>query len=90
MEIEQQRGRGLNMGIKILSFFHACANQQRKKNMIKSIFTKSNQLCVSVEEITEAFRVYFACIFTSTKLSDCDIERCTKAIESRVMDEMNG
>lgn len=60
-----------------------------KKNLIKHIFTNSNQIYETKEEIDEPFRAYFINIFTFLAPTIEDIDRCIYTIESKVFVSMN-
>lgn len=77
------------MEIKNIKYFHTCANQRKKKNTIKCIIKKSNQIYEKEDDIKEAFRFYFSNIFESTDPEEVDIVKSTIASELRVMEEMN-
>lgn len=70
-------------------FFHACANQCRKKNYIKSISSVHNHLLEREKDIETAFKSYFENFFTSTRLSIEEINSCMGGLETRVTDPMN-
>lgn len=95
MEQEDQRWKQrvkrtwYKFGDRNTKYFHTCANQRRKKNLIISNFTNSHQLCVKEEEIEEAFGTYFANIYTSTKPKNRDIDWCVQFIKPRVSKELN-
>lgn len=50
---------------------------------------EDQQICDKEEDIEEAFKAYFATIFTVIAPSVSDINWCIKPIESRVTESMN-
>lgn len=75
------------MGDRNTKFFHACANQRKKKNQIFKIQDAQGATWESPEEIKVAFVDYFANLFTAGGGSNMD--QCLQNINTKVTDEMN-
>lgn len=73
-------GFGGNRHSSNTKYFHACANQRRTKNFIKKVVDEQNHLHESTENIEEAFRIYFANLFSSSEPSSFDVSACTNGI----------
>lgn len=73
------------MGDRNPKFFHACASQRRRKNVIKKVMDEQNQVFNNQEDIEGAFNN----LFTSTRPSPKDIAKCVQQVEARVTSEMN-
>lgn len=70
-------------------FFHACANQRRKKNLIQKIVTIAKESLEDKEQIAEEFNNYFSGLFRISLLSEEGIALSTGHIALKVIDEMN-
>ncbi|XP_042939495.1 uncharacterized protein LOC122274525 [Carya illinoinensis] len=77
------------LGDKNTKFFHACANQRKKKNQILSVVDSNSNLRVNQEGIAEAFKDHFSEIYRTAVPSSSSIEACLSAVKSKVTDEMN-
>ncbi|XP_042964806.1 uncharacterized protein LOC122299035 [Carya illinoinensis] len=69
------------MGDKNTKFFHACATQRKRKNVMKQIMDEHKQLFNNQEDIEGAFNRYFKSLFASTRLSPKDIAVCVQQVE---------
>jgi exonuclease III len=78
----------LKNGDRNTKYFHACATQRRRKNMIDQILDGGGQTCNTAESIEDAFVRYYADLFTSA--SPVNLEACISAINSKVTTVMNG
>jgi hypothetical protein len=64
-------------------FFHAYANQRKKRNQISKIIDKDGRLCSSKEDIEEAFISFFKeLLMTSQQL---EVEACTSSLIRRFL-----
>lgn len=70
-------------------YFHACADHHRAKNFIKHIVDEQSMVHDQAETIEEAFRSYFAKIFTTSALTSQDIAHCCNNIRPKVIEDMN-
>jgi hypothetical protein len=46
-------------------YFHACANQQQRRNRIEQIQDKEERLCADQTSIEQAFTAYYQDLFTT-------------------------
>lgn len=67
-------------------FYHMCANQRRKRNLITSVETEDGRVLHNATDISIAFTNYFQSLFTSG--SDC-IEASLAVVEHCVTEEIN-
>jgi hypothetical protein len=77
----------LQYGDKNTKFFHACANQRRKANCIRTICDARGILQEDSVNIGKAFVDYFTSLFTSEQTDQVDT--CLEHIDKRVTAEMN-
>ncbi|XP_042962692.1 uncharacterized protein LOC122296963 [Carya illinoinensis] len=70
-------------------YFHACANQRKKRNFIKEIEDPSNNMVCGFKQVEETFRNYFGTVFQSIKPSKVEIEACLVGMGGRVTERMN-
>lgn len=88
MEAEEKM-HWYQMGDRNMKYFHACANQRRKKNFIYKISDQNNIVVIEREDIEVAFKDHFEGIYTSSNPTTKAIEGCLKCVENRVTKEMN-
>ncbi|XP_042958006.1 uncharacterized protein LOC122293492 [Carya illinoinensis] len=70
-------------------YFHACANQRRKRNFINEVEDDNNNMACGYIQVEEAFRKYFGNVFQSTQPSKAEIEACLVGMDRRVTEGMN-
>ena len=68
-------------------FYHACANQRRKINMISKIRDELGITWDSPEDIQVTFVNYFSNLFSTGPIGDK--ESCIQPLSPRVTEEMN-
>jgi hypothetical protein len=85
--MQRSKEAWLKDGDKNTKYFHACANQKRRKSCIDRILDEHGCLCESSEEIGNAFTYYYTSLFTTKNLGDVD--ECLQDIEGRLSHEMN-
>jgi hypothetical protein len=68
-------------------FYHTCANQKRKINLISKIKDKLGVTWDSSEDIQVAFVIYFSNLFSPAPIGD--MEPCIQSLGPRVTEEMN-
>ncbi|XP_042979926.1 uncharacterized protein LOC122310106 [Carya illinoinensis] len=76
-------------GDKNSKYFHACANEKRRKNYIGSVYDEGNRKREGYKEVEETFQGYFQNLFLSSEPSCTDIEECLRGLGKRVSSEMN-
>lgn len=69
------------LGDRNTMYFHAYANQRKRRNQIKEVKNESNKRVSMHKEIEETFRRYFEKLFQSTKPSRKDILECVMALK---------
>jgi hypothetical protein len=77
----------LQNGDRNTKFFHAYANQRKKRNQISKIIDKDGRLCSSKEDIEEAFISFFKELFTASQ--HLEVEPCTISLVQKVSPDMN-
>jgi hypothetical protein len=77
----------LKNGDRNTKFFHACANQRKRRSIIEKIVDGYGQTCTTQREIEGAFINHFQTILTIS--SPNNIEECTVGLEGRVTSSMN-
>lgn len=78
-----------NMRDKNTKFFHACANQWKKRNQILSIIDGQSILRVDQKGIAEAFNGHFEKVYKTVSPPSFLIEECLKHLEPWVTSSMN-
>jgi hypothetical protein len=78
----------LMRGDRNTKFYHACANQRRKTNLLSKIIDEDGVTWESLEDIQVAFVDYFSNLFKVGPT--IDIETCIQPITPKVTEEMNG
>lgn len=77
------------MGDRNTKFFHTCATERRKKNLIRRVVMESKGICDNVEDIADIFKFYFSILFTTSGHSLDNIQQYIQTIELKVTDAMN-
>jgi hypothetical protein len=72
----------LKHGDRNTKYFHACANQRKKCNLISQILDENGRFCTSNGGITSAFIHYYHNLFTIAELDN--IGDCIHAIKNNV------
>jgi hypothetical protein len=85
----QQRSKELwlKCGDKNTKYFHACATQRRRRNLIQKIQDMQGREMEFGEGVERAFVDYFTNLFQSDHTEN--IERCLQGLETKVTQEMN-
>jgi hypothetical protein len=85
----QQRSKELwlKCGDKNTKYFHACATQRRRRNLIQKIQDMQGREMEFGEGVERAFVDYFTNLFQSDHTEN--IERCLQGLETKVTHEMN-
>jgi hypothetical protein len=76
----------LRNGDRNTKYFHACANQRKRRNTITAIQDVDGQEFTSLEGIERAFINYYQKLFTSE--ANPQAENCTEAIKAKVPADM--
>ncbi|XP_040987704.1 uncharacterized protein LOC121235426 [Juglans microcarpa x Juglans regia] len=77
------------LGDKNTKFFHSCANERRKNNIIQMIVDEQNREYTSQEGLEGVFKIFFDKLFASSDLRSCDIEECLNSLKPCVTNSMN-
>jgi hypothetical protein len=77
----------LKHGDRNIKYFHACATQRKRRNMIEQIVDGGGTLCNKAETIEDAFVRFYKDLFTTA--STKNMETCTAAIDRKVTTLMN-
>jgi hypothetical protein len=85
---QRAKANWLMQGDRNTKFYHACANQRRKTNLISKIRDEDGVTWESLEDIQVAFVDYFSNLFKAGPT--IDIETCIQPITPKVTEEMNG
>ncbi|XP_042974742.1 uncharacterized protein LOC122306380 [Carya illinoinensis] len=70
-------------------YFHACANQRRKRNCIKEVEDENCRMVKGHKEVEAVFRNYFETLFQSSQPGVEEIDKCLLGMSGRVTNEMN-
>ncbi|XP_035543621.1 uncharacterized protein LOC118347698 [Juglans regia] len=76
-------------GDKNTKYFHDCANQRRKKNLISSVYDENKRRMEGFSDVEATFRGYFESLVQSSAPSKEDIDECLVGMEAKVTAEMN-
>lgn len=76
-------------GYRNTQYFHACAFQRKRKNHIKQLIVKNNQVISSHDDLDKEFMSYFQHIYKSSHPSLHDINDCLVNIKETITSEMN-
>jgi ribonuclease HI len=77
----------LQHGDKNTKYFHACANQRQKSNLIRKICDARGTVWEDPDDIGRAFVEYFTSLFKSERLEH--VGNCLEHVERKVTAEMN-
>ncbi|XP_059428542.1 uncharacterized protein LOC132162311 [Corylus avellana] len=67
-------------------YFHACANQRRRRNQIEQVDNSRGQPCTSQDSVEQAFIEFYQDLFTSA--GPHSIDDCIAPIEGRLSNDM--
>ncbi|KAJ0096620.1 hypothetical protein Patl1_27306 [Pistacia atlantica] len=84
---QRAKQQWLKDGDRNTKFFHLCANQRRKSNVIKQISNDDGRLANKPEEVSNLFQVFFQALFSS--LMPERLEDCNRVVKSVITPEMN-
>jgi 23S rRNA maturation mini-RNase III len=77
----------LKNGDRNIKYFHACANQPSKKNVINEVSDKDGRSYATQADIENAFVHYFQELFTTG--DSLEVEACTNHVERKIDAWMN-
>jgi hypothetical protein len=77
----------LQFGDRNTKFYHACANQKKRRSQIMKIKDKDGRMCNTQEEIEVAFVSYYKELFTVGE--ELEAEACIGALDRKVTLEMS-
>lgn len=84
---QRAKHKWLNECDRNTKFFHVCANQRRKTNLIKSIYNGEGNNANTPEEINDMFQNFFKDLFSTSQPTE--IEACLQSFEAFVIADMN-
>lgn len=70
-------------------YFHAFANQRKRKNRISQIYYEQRCKLTNRKDIEEAFNGYFEKLFLSSEPSQEELNDYLRTLKPRVTEEMN-
>lgn len=86
---QRSRVNQLKHGDRNSNFFHSSATNRRRKNFIKELYKNRGEWCEDDQGMTDTAMDYFDNIFSSSNLSQVDIDYITFAVDPVVDVQMN-
>ncbi|KAJ0052838.1 hypothetical protein Pint_03233 [Pistacia integerrima] len=84
---QRAKQQWLKDGDRNTKFFHLCANQRRKSNVIKQISSDDGRFANKPEEVSNLFQLFFQSLFSSSMPER--IEDCIRVVKPVITPEMN-
>ncbi|KAJ0017174.1 hypothetical protein Pint_11951 [Pistacia integerrima] len=84
---QRAKQQWLKDGDRNTKFFHLCANQHRKSNVIKQISSDDGRFANKPEEVSNLFQLFFQSLFSSSMPER--IEDCIRVVKPVITPKMN-